>query len=334
MAFKRQNKPRSAKWITLLNHKGGVGKTTLSLHLAAILSEKGAKVLLVDADPQCNLSTYLVEPEYLDSLLDKSDSEQGRTLWTAVAPVAEGTGPVRLVSPFETAIQSVSLFVGDIRLSEFESHLGSFWLEALALKSRGYNGVAALARAVRRAATSVQCDYIICDTAPSVGDLNRCLVLSSDYFLIPAYLDLFSVRALKTLGVALRQWINEWRRIEEMAPADADLQMNGTPRFLGYVLQRVNSSADDRQGSTLESQFQRHLFEDVVNLLGNGLNAAPRGYRLGTVPELDRFIVQSQLKGDPVWDIALDKGDPKLAEEAKSAFSEIADRIAELTKGR
>ncbi|WP_226941362.1 ParA family protein [Janthinobacterium violaceinigrum] len=43
------------KILSVFNNKGGVGKTTLTYHLAHSLSELGNKVLIIDADPQCNL---------------------------------------------------------------------------------------------------------------------------------------------------------------------------------------------------------------------------------------------------------------------------------------
>lgn len=50
--------------IALVNHKGGVGKTTLTVNIAGALAGSGKTVLLVDADPQCNLTSYyLTEAE-------------------------------------------------------------------------------------------------------------------------------------------------------------------------------------------------------------------------------------------------------------------------------
>ena len=48
--------PKQSTRVTVFNHKGGVGKTTLTMNLAAALAKLGRRVLLVDTDPQCNLS--------------------------------------------------------------------------------------------------------------------------------------------------------------------------------------------------------------------------------------------------------------------------------------
>ena len=75
--------------IALFNHKGGVGKTTLTVNIAHALAELGHRVLLVDADPQCNLTSYLLPPEAVDKELDSARGETGNTLYSAVWPVTD-----------------------------------------------------------------------------------------------------------------------------------------------------------------------------------------------------------------------------------------------------
>ena len=66
MASKRSSL-RKAVRLTLFNHKGGVGKTTLTVNLAFALADMGKTILLVDSDPQCNLTSYLVQAEVVDT---------------------------------------------------------------------------------------------------------------------------------------------------------------------------------------------------------------------------------------------------------------------------
>jgi cellulose biosynthesis protein BcsQ len=55
--------------IALFNHKGGVGKTTLAVNVGEALAGLGLRVLLVDADPQCNLTAFYLDEKQLDELL-------------------------------------------------------------------------------------------------------------------------------------------------------------------------------------------------------------------------------------------------------------------------
>ena len=86
MASKRSGR-RKAVRLTLFNHKGGVGKTTLTVNLAFALANMGKKVLLVDSDPQCNLTSYLVQADVVDKWLDESEGKSGKTIWSSLRPV-------------------------------------------------------------------------------------------------------------------------------------------------------------------------------------------------------------------------------------------------------
>lgn len=80
MSRARVVKKHSFTRVSVFNHKSGVGKTTLTMNLASALADSGKRVLLVDSDPQCNLTSYLIADDVVDELLDKADSEEGQTL--------------------------------------------------------------------------------------------------------------------------------------------------------------------------------------------------------------------------------------------------------------
>ena len=87
--------------ITIYNHKGGVGKTTLNVNIASALAEQGKSVLLVDSDPQCNLTSYLLSDDVVDDLLNHSGEAGGQTIWTAVKPIFNEVGDVQPVKPVD-----------------------------------------------------------------------------------------------------------------------------------------------------------------------------------------------------------------------------------------
>ena len=137
--------PRHAsKRIAIFNHKGGVGKTTLTANIACALASRGKRVLLVDADPQCNLTSYFVEDSVVDDLLDKSDGRDGRTLWSAVKPLVDSDGQLRDIKPIELSQKNAFLLPGDIRLFEFEEDLTDAWTACLRRKLRGFRATCAL----------------------------------------------------------------------------------------------------------------------------------------------------------------------------------------------
>jgi hypothetical protein len=75
------------KKIALFNHKGGVGKTTLTVNIADALADFGKTVLIADADPQCNITSFYVEETDLEEMLgDSDDAGANTTLWSAVKP--------------------------------------------------------------------------------------------------------------------------------------------------------------------------------------------------------------------------------------------------------
>src|ERR1019366_9979467 len=94
---KRHPSPRLA----IFSHKGGVGKTTLTVNIAAALAAMGKRILLVDSDPQGNLTSYLVEESVVDDLLDNADTDKGQTIWSAVKRIVEATGEIKQIAALE-----------------------------------------------------------------------------------------------------------------------------------------------------------------------------------------------------------------------------------------
>lgn len=323
----------SAVRMTLYNHKGGVGKTTLIINIASALASLGKKVLLVDTDPQCNLTSYLVESEVVDEWLDKSDTSQGVTIWSALKPFMESSGPLKTPKVFER-LNNVFLFPGDIRLSEFEEDLNQIWVECLQRKVRGFRGASAISELVNNICVSENVDYVFYDVGPNIGPLNRIIALDCDYFIVPAACDLFSIRALKTLGKSLSSWISEWKLISQLAP-DNTLLLPGKPRFLGYLLQRFRMYGGKitDEFSSYASKLEKAAHSDIAVVLrkidNNLAKSSISQNKLGQVKDFSGLVPKSQSQGKPFFKVS--GGNSSLKEEARKEFTSIAKNIISMT---
>ena len=227
--------------IAFFNHKGGVGKTTMLFNAAIEMGRLGKRVLMVDLDAQANLTAISLPDEVLDGLYPESPAIGTDTVAGAFAPLVSGAGDVSVPQAIEVRADSVWLLAGDIQLSTFEAILPGAWTESLAGNERGFRVTSAPFRMITAAAIAVRADYVFVDLGPNVGALNRAVLLGSDYLLLPMASDLFSIRALPSVGQSLDTWIKQWITAKTVAPAGLSFPIPlGLPKVLGYVSQQFN----------------------------------------------------------------------------------------------
>ena len=323
-----------AKRIAVFNHKGGVGKTTLTVNLAAALAEHGKRVVLLDSDPQCNLTSYLLEDDVVDKLLDNSDQDNGETIWSAVKPVVEGDGSLRAIQAVKTNTSNCWVVPGDLRLSELEEELGTFWASCVQGKIKGFKGTAVLSTLAQRVAAFHNADFIFYDTGPNIGPLNRAILLDCDYFIVPAGCDAFSVRALRTLGKTLTTWIRHWGAFAGPSPDGAAL-LPGQPHFLGFAMQgfRVYGGGMVRMASKYQARFEKRLLPDLISPLRKmnedlSPNSASAS-RLIDVRDFSTLVQQSQEQRVPLWRVF--GGPTYQMDEARGAFYGLAQVVIKRT---
>lgn len=323
-------KRHKAKRIAIFNHKGGVGKTTLTVNIAKALAALGKRVLLVDSDPQCNLTSYLIDADVVDDMLDASETDAGATLWSALKPVADGNGEVRIIKP--KSIRDLYLLPGDILLSKFEQDLHQSWGDCFHRKVRGYRGTTALSALVNHIAAEKSFDFVFYDSGPNIGPLNRMILLDCDAFIVPAACDSFSVRAFKTLGQTLLEWLTDWKTVLALAPDDVYL-LPGRPTLIGYLPQRfrVYGGSVASDFSKYLPRIERHVGSDIGAVLRElDPELAPLSFqsRLGLIKDFGRLAPAAQATGSAIWEV----GTPQEMAVARQAFKSVADKIIERTK--
>ena len=168
----------------VFNQKGGVGKSSIAVNLAAISAARGYRTLVIDLDPQCNASQYLLGDEALFP-------ESGKELEPNIGQFFAQTLSFKLVekSPesfvHETPYENLYLIPSNPELREIEHLLES---KHKIFKLRG---------ALKT--LSQQYDAIYIDTPPAFNFYTLSALIGADSCIIPFDCDAFSRRALYTL---------------------------------------------------------------------------------------------------------------------------------------
>jgi len=323
--------------IALFNHKGGVGKTTLTINIADALADMGKKVLIVDADPQCNISAFYLPEDQLDTLLGESrDSDEGKTIWSAVQPVAEGRGPIKSIDAIKVR-ENVHLVPGDVLLADYEEVLPSAWSESFARRVRGYDVMCAMSRAVDDLAQKVGANVAFYDVGPNVGPLNRAILLDSDYFITPVAADLFSLRALITVGRAVARWVADWGTVCGLASeADKETLLQGNPKYVGYIASGFKVSTGRRKAmphadwERMIAPRVRHRVADVLRVVSPTLVPAVSANKIGDIKNFHSLAPAAQEYGLAIGKLRgyVNPGHYVQVDEAADQFSIVAKEIA------
>lgn len=229
--------------IALFNHKGGVSKTTTSFNLGWKLAEQGHSVVLVDADPQCNLTGMVTG---YTELADLEEIVERGTIYSGLTPAFEAQPREITAVPLidVEACPGLHLLPGDIRLAEYENTLGiaqelSGSIQALK------NLPGSLSFLINRTAAAVNADFVIIDLSPGLGPINQNLVSTSDYIILPTAPDFFSVMAIDSISRVLPRW----KRWAEQASTLPILTSAAYPfpapgmKVLGTVVQKYRPRA-------------------------------------------------------------------------------------------
>jgi len=230
------------KKLVFCNNKGGVGKTTLAFNCACSFAQQGYKVVLVDLDPQTNLTRLALGEGYFEeNLFSKSQND----IYNVLKGIIEGGKDVNKDIQFtKTKIENLLILPGNLNLSQFEDSLLTYYNRATSGDNLGYFGVSAIDRFLNHKGIFEKIDIFIIDTSPSLSLLNRAIFLGSDYFVVPMMPDSFSVQGIENLGKTFTKWKQEWENtaaaMAQIREIPSDRLLNGKGIFIGYAINNYN----------------------------------------------------------------------------------------------
>ncbi len=230
------------KKLLFANNKGGVGKTTLAFNCAMSFAQKGYKTVLVDLDPQCNLSRLAMGDNHYGKTLFSSS---GKSIYNVLKGVIEGGSDIDFSVPLISVPNSsdnLFLVKGSVNLSLYENLLVTAFGQAAAGQQLGYFQTSAIDRFLREKGLNNEIDIFVIDTSPSLSLLNRIIFLGSDYFVVPMMPDAFSVQGVENLGSMFEDWKNNWKNTAKALSGDIENKfvLSGDGLFIGYIVNSYN----------------------------------------------------------------------------------------------
>lgn len=336
---------KETKTITtcFFNNKGGVGKTTLVANLGAELSLNfDANVLIVDADPQCNLTQYVLSDEVTQQLYAQDNPE---SIYTVIRPLSFGKGyesdlPIRHVENF-----GFDIIVGDPRLALQEDLLAGDWRDAKGGGMRGIRTTFVFAELVKKA-RELNYDFVFFDMGPSLGAINRAVLLAMEYFVVPMSIDVFSLWAIKNIGSTVSIWKKELEtgiKLSEEPSELSQLSPRGKLKFLGYVTQQhkersgYDTIQSETTGEEIKTKRRVQAYETIGEVFPSKISehlsklyaSSTMNPHLGDIRHLGSLAPKSQSQHVPMISVSGTGNYTRLRKSARELYRDIARRYLE-----
>lgn len=334
--------------ISFFNNKGGVGKTTLCGNVCAHLAlTDNKKILVVDCDPQCNLTQFILREQKTERiyLTDAGATFYDKTIMDVVRPIFDGDASVdKGVRPLLKLSNrfGVDILPGHPSLSLLEDKLSQAWGEMAMGEPRGFRISNWLSSYLGHIGKNY--DYIFIDVGPSLGALNRSVLLACHNFIAPLTVDAFSVLGLRNI----KQWMERWIDDYDIGLAQANRRNSSIFKFydirasveirrgfLGYTLQQYQAKSQSgrkvpvKAFERISSRFPDEISSSIANFAPKSLRA---NLHLGDVQNMFSILPLAQASNAPVEALTsrdgLTGGQVAQAKEYKAIIAELATAIS------
>lgn len=329
------------KSVAMFNNKGGVGKTTLTCNLASFIAMNfNKKVLVVDCDPQCNSTQLIMGVENSAGLyLDPNPTIS--TIKDVLQPIEDGDSTINTDLTFLKSSDNrfgVDLLPGHPYFAIIEDRLGVAWGQLRGRDRQGFR---------QTNWNTLLCNYledkydlVMFDLGPSLGSINRSVLMGCQHFLTPLGSDVFSIIGVKNISSWLNNWIDDynhsWSALspEERSVLQERFSVLPEPRikkgFIGYTVQLyiTKSYGQERRATkayeAIIGDVDNEIRTSLIDFYSDSLIASPQSSKLGDIQHLYSLVPLAQKQSVPIHALTSTDG---LVGSQFSAVREFSKKI-------
>lgn len=296
----------------------------------------GRKVLMIDLDPQCNLTICGLEDEAIQKIWAEEDpfiddfqaskdrvgvvtfediNSRSRTIHYLLKSTEEGAGDLETLPPPVVITESLHLIPGRLSMHMFEDKIAERWNGIYRGDPLAIRTVTKIRSLAEEYSKQNNYDFIIMDTSPSLGILNKVIISTVDGFLIPCLPDMFSLYGIRNIGDYLTRWKREFDTIYSLISNEkrANFPSNFV-RFLGFTIYNAKKYTNGNGSNwdlaqahydyaikipvTIEEHIQKDVREHLTGeMLKNPIGKTSIMHSHNTFPNVTQKYKQ------PMWNI-------------------------------
>ena len=311
--------------ITFFNNKGGVGKTTLAVNLASYYKiHLGKKILFLDLDPQANSTqSVLAEDKWLEIY---GPNNVRHSIYYFFEDILAGDSNIKEGNISINQSDSrycFDLIPGHPKLSFIEDIFSDAWNKCSAGDLGGFRKSNWLNSIKNKYSDSY--DFLFIDLGPSLGALNRTVLLNSDFFITPMGADIFSILGIDNIS----SWMEDWQNLyktglstlktkhqAEYLPIIRKYYINHEPdlttKFIGFSIQQyvTKTFSTGRRPIKAYDEIISQMPSKIVKQLKKFIkdNLTEDDLLLGDIPFLYSIVPLSQTNKVPIFNLEYKDG--------------------------
>lgn len=218
------------KKVSIINYKGGVGKTTLTANLAADLTERGYKVLVIDLDPQTNLTFSFIK---VDEWQERYEVDHTIKYW--FDSIIDGSVKIPTFSDLIVKKNKIDIICSHLGLIDVDIELAAGLSSGTERQHK--NNFIKTYSYIKNELKKLEdaYDIVLFDCPPNFSIVTKNALVASDYYIVPAKMDYLSTLGINQLRSNVENLVKQYNRYCEEEESE-----KSSPEFLGVVATMIS----------------------------------------------------------------------------------------------